>query len=717
MLLIVIIGVALAAFVLGDIFQNPGRRTMPPLAEINGERIQPDEFRRKVEDFENRYRQQKQGAELTQQERFQAMEDAWNDLLRAEILVSQAEALGLAVSHSAHRQPSISSAELIELITGPTPHPIIRQIPVFQDEQTGRFMPERAIQFISILDQQDPETQRQWYDLEQDIKRNRLEDKYYNLIKKGYYIPGPLAQEFHNQQRATSSAMIAGVRFRDVPDTEVQLTDEDFERFYQEHKHEFKIKEPRAEIRYVTFRVNPSPRDYSQTLDEARDLFEEFRRVDLEDASLIANTVGTSNYDSLYFKRGELEPRIDTALFDAEPGAMVPVYEEGGAFHMARLMEVDYRPDSMRASHILINHQRAFRGEQSPRNYEEAESLADSLYQVVRQNPAMFEQLAATQSDDQMAAENMGDLDWFADGDMVYPFNEGVINHDVGEIFQVESPFGFHVVRVTGKKEPVRKVRVARVTIPIEPSQATDDSVYNDASVFAGSYRSREAFLEGIKENEMSARERVIRPMEGHIPGIGSAREIARWAFDEDTKEGQVADNLFRGDDTYVVVLLESRIKEGVQPLENVRERIQSRVMREAKAQTLRQQFIEAMDNESQIGNVARKMGLEIDTVDNISFAMTNIPRVGPEPALVGVISRAPENVLTGPVKGNIGMYVFQVIRHTPAPETQNFMHVISQRKRQFENLVGSSQHSRPGKALEALKEASNIEDNRILYY
>jgi peptidyl-prolyl cis-trans isomerase D len=602
-------------------------------------------------------------------------------------------------------------------MTSQDPHPFIRQIPGFRDQQTGQFNPALVTNFLNMLEDQDPETRRQWYMLEQEIKKDRIRTKYYNLIQKGYYIPGPMAAEFYEQQAKKAQAVLVGVRYRSIPDSVITITDEDYQAYYDDNKNQFENTDPMAKITYVTFDVNPSKGDYSKILDEAREYYQELEKANKSDVPMLVNTVGNNNYDSTYKAKGELPLRIDTTFFsaNAEPGDMVPVYQDGGAFHMARLMDITMRPDSLRASHILINYSGAARAENATRVKPEAKALADSLFQVIQNNPSRFEDFATNVSDDAVSAKNNGDLKWFADGAMTGPFNEGVINHEVGEYFQVETAFGYHIVKVTGKKNPGKKIRVAQLEIPIEATQETIDSVWAQASQFAGSYRSAEAFDNAVREQQLEPRQRMIRPMEGDIPGVGSSRELARWAFDEKTEEGAVSEKAFEGDNTFVVVLLEEKTEAGILPLDKVKEQMKTLVAREVKAKTLKEQFNKQLQNNSDLRAVARGMGVELDTLENISFATYNIQKFGPEPALVGSIMSAEPGKINGPVQGRMGVYVFNVLNIIPAPETDNYARIRQQKQSNFNRQVVG--RNGMGQVFQALKDVSDIEDNRILYY
>ncbi len=219
-------------------------------------------------------------------------------------------------------------------------------------------------------------------------------------------------------------------------------------------------RKPSRDLDYVIFEVLPSAEDRSQTRESVYQIYDDFRNT--PDYITFVNSTSDKRYDSTWFKKGQLPVTIDSLLFSSPVGTFVPPYEENNAWHMARLMDIQARPDSMKAEHILIAYKGAYRAAESiTRTKEEAERLADSLMNVLNVDKTKLKALAFQFSNDGSAKENNGDLGWFADGSMVYQFNEAVLKGNVGDIVKVATPFGFHIIKITGKKEPVTKIRVA----------------------------------------------------------------------------------------------------------------------------------------------------------------------------------------------------------------------------------------------------------------
>ena len=104
-------------------------------------------------------------------------------------------------------------------------------------------------------------------------------------------------------------------------------------------------------------------------------------------------------------------------------------------------------PEERRASHILIKAEASASADEK----KAARAKAEQLLAQLQKNPAQFAELARKNSDDPGSGANGGDLDFFARGDMVKPFEEAAYGLKPGQISGlVESEFGFHIIQLTG---------------------------------------------------------------------------------------------------------------------------------------------------------------------------------------------------------------------------------------------------------------------------
>ncbi|MCF8309727.1 MAG: SurA N-terminal domain-containing protein, partial [Bacteroidales bacterium] len=486
-LLIAFIGIALAAFVLGDLFKSRGQggRKNVPVGVVNGEEISFQEFNKKAEQNLKNARQNNQSGNLSERQRFSIKQETWNQMVKKIIMKEQYQELGVGVS----------SDELYDMVQGPDPHPVIKRN--FSNPNTNEFDPSRVRQFLSNLDQMNNKQRQQWFSLESFLKESRRETKFNNLITKSHYTPDSLAKLAYLEKGKTADADYFGIKYQTVEDSEVSISEEDYKEYYNNHKERFKNENEKRKIEYVVFDVEASEEDRRQIEKQVNDLNKELETIERENIPRFVNSVSDEPYDSSWKSRGDLPARIENTMFSSEPGAKVGPYIEDNAYHIAKLVDITQRPDSMKASHVLIAYQGANRAQDVTRSRQEAQQLADSLLTTLQNNPEQFETLAREYSDGP-SGQKGGDLGWFEDGSMAPAFNNAVINNDIGDIVMAETPFGYHIIKVADKKEPVKKVRVAHIVREIKPSNQTYQDVYMKANAFAGENQTYEKFNNAI---------------------------------------------------------------------------------------------------------------------------------------------------------------------------------------------------------------------------
>ncbi|HOW24234.1 MAG TPA: SurA N-terminal domain-containing protein [Bacteroidales bacterium] len=699
-LLIIIIGVALASFILGD-FLNPRKSKLAQqsvnIGVVDGVEITGKEFNNKVEENLEVQRQNSQSENVTSEQAFSIRQSVWDELVSGIIMGKQYDRLGLGVSVD----------ELDDQIRGPEPHSYIMQN--FRDPNTGTYDPQTVTNFLQNFNQLDPSIQQRYMMLEKMIKDDRARTKYNNLVGLGYYVPTVFAQKDYEEKNTRATVRITGLKYTSMPDTAVSLTEADYQKYYDEHRGEFK-QEPSVDLDYVVFEVLPSMEDRKVQADEITKAYKDFQNA-LNIPSFV-NSYSDVRYDSSWFGQGKLPVRIDSTMFNSPVGTFYPPYLENDTYYMARLMDVQMRSDSLRASHVLIAYQGAQGAAESiTRTKEQADRKADSLMNVVKNAVERFSFYAREFSDDPSAEQNGGDLDWFADGAMVPAFNKAVLDGKVGDIVKAETPFGYHIIYITGKKDPVKKVRVALVTRKVEPSKETYQQVFLTASDFATRNNTREEFDRAVVDqglNKRTADNQGI--MSNSIPGIEFPRQILFWAFNEKTEEGNVSQVYDMGK-SCVVALLKKRYEKGDATLEAVKTRIEPLVKREKKAEILIGRVQQAVNQSKDISTIARQLNAKVDTLQNINFGSTNLPAgYGPEKDVIGRIFAMNQGQTEGPIKGTQGVYVVTV----DAFDKPAVLSDYSQQKKTLFNAV----KGRAGRdAYSALLEHSDLEDNRIKFY
>jgi peptidyl-prolyl cis-trans isomerase D len=706
-LLLIIVGGALALFVLSDFLGSKGggqRQKQIDVAIINGEKIHASDFYSKLDEQVEMYKMQ-YGENLQSNVVFQIKEEVLNELIKQTILKEQFTKAGIKVSQ----------AEMVDMMTGVNIHPIIRQN--FVDPQTGQFNPAAVTNYLLRLDSLEQKHQNQWFTLEKIMKDERHFEKYQNLVRKSYFVPGSMAASSYKKQGKMASVKIVTLKYNEIPDDEITLTDKDFEKYYADHKHEYEQDETRL-LDYVIFDVLPSEQDLIDGKVVIDRLYEDFAKIPYENRFENFSFVNLKsdlefNPDSNYLKRIELPAQADS-IFDMPMGSMIGPYSEGNMFYMAKLLDKSLRADSMKASHILIAFRGSMRAEPSvTRTKDEASAKADSLLAVVKGRDSLFFATKAIEfSDDQSAQMNGGYLDWFMDGQMVPEFGDACQNARVGEYFIVESPFGFHVIHLTGKKAIEPKVKIAMLQFTISPSSETVQQIYTEASKFAGDNRSPEAFKQAAEENGYVIRtSEYTRNADYSIPGVLEGRDIVRWCFDEEAKTGTVSP-VFEliGEDKNVVVLVRLVRHKGVAPLADLKNLIEPLVKRMKKAEIQFEKMNQAKTGTATIEEIAKKLNTEIIEVEFVSMGSPNVPQIGPEPKLVGTIFGTEKGKISRTVKGDAGVYVIMVNEITETPDPENYDFYITNQKSMFANRVNSE-------VFNSLQRKADIEDNRIKFY
>jgi len=695
-LLVAIIGIALLLFVLSDFQRKKGKQSNT-IGIIAGEKISITEFNKRVEENSEMQKANSGKENLTAEENYQVRQQTWQQVVNEIVMNEQYDELGV----------SVSIEELDDLIRGKNPHQYIVQS--FTDPKTGKFDQKAVNNFLQNLDNTEmvkPEMKQRYLLMEKAIKNDRLSTKYNNMITKAFYVPAAFAKRNYIEANTMAQVRITGMSYQMVPDSVVKITDADYEKYYAEYKYKYKQDKPVRDLEYVLFEPKMSAEDKALLNQNIQKAYTEFQVA--TDIAGFVNSTSDNRYDSTWHKRGKFSPMIDSMLFNAPVGQVLQPTEDNGMYRIFKVVDRQVKPDSLRASHILVS----YAGtpiKTATRTREAAGKLADSILNVIQKNPAAFEVMAVTLSDDESAKIKQGDLGWFAEGTMVTEFNEAVLKGTVGDIKKVETQFGYHILKIVGKKDPSAKIKVASVDFRMEAGSKTIEALYNEASTFASTNNTLEKMEKAVKDKGLNLRNADrLNESDNTIPGLKTAREIVRWSFNEETEKGTVS-NVFDIEGTYVVAALKNKVEKGFVPLDVLKDPIKPLVLREKKAEFLMKkvnnQFAKLKDVNALIQEFPK---IKIDTVD-VSFTSANIPNYGHEAKLTGQIFSAKKGQVTGPVQGEQGVYVFILDQIKDAPVTVDYENQKKQMALYFQGRAGMFSN--------ILQEKADIKDNRLTFY
>ncbi len=692
-LLVVVIGGALLAFILGDFIKKNHRRNVNA-GKVNGVEISIIDFNKKLDENLQSTKQQTKKNSLSTNETFRVRQQTWDQVVRKILMDKQFKDLSLDVTVD----------EMFDLIQGPNPHPLIRQY--FVNPKTGVYDRNMVIQYLQNYDRLPDAAKQQWKLLENYIQNDRMRTKYNALISAGYYVPKDLAQLKYQENNRRANIEYYAARYANVPDSLVKVTDEDYRNYYEQHKEAFKQKKARS-LEYVSFNVLPSKKDIAKARKEAVYTQKDFEET--PDPIQFAHANSDQPSDTSWLKQGKLPYKLDSLMFHSKPGTVSKPYFENNTFKIARLIQKARRPDSLDASHILIAYKGAMRANpENTRTKEQAKSLADSLYKELKRNPSKFKTLALKYSDDGSVKNNKGILGWFADGQMVPAFNEAVVKTKKGHFTEAESPFGFHIIKVLGKKDFSTKVKVALVTQEVVASNETYQKVFAKASRLASESPNRDAFEATAKKDHYQLRVMPkVYENSYYIPGLINPRAIVRWAFKSGTSTGDIS-NVFDLEGQYAVVVINKEYKAGIPSMEDVKDRIKPFVINQAKGKYLTEKM---KAYKGDLTKMAKDMNLKPQTMDNLTFNSRNLVGFGMEDKVIGTVMGIKTPGISKPIAGNAAAFVVKVNKIIPAGKLPNYNQFVRVLTAQFKQRVEQDY------PYVAIKNAADIEDHRIDFF
>ncbi|WP_370527243.1 SurA N-terminal domain-containing protein [Pedobacter sp. SYSU D00535] len=689
-ILIGAIGLAIFAFLLNDAisFGTPfWAESQTEVGEVAGETIGIEEFRAKVEQNEANFRQQ-MGGNLNPQMSSYIVENTWNQTISEILLGKEVKRLGLEVGRT----------ELNDMVSGKNPHPQVVQ--TFGNPQTGQIDRSQLNSFLSNLSTQPANSpiRSQWEQFLVSIKQDRLFQKYTNLVKNSIYVTSLEAREEHQNRNKLADFSYVNLEYASIPDNQVKLEDKDYQEYYDEHKNLFKNREETRTFEYVVFDASPTKADSAAIRTNIGRIAAEFRNTTND--SLFVSVNADTKAPISYMKKGQLDPALDSLVFSAPVGSVVgPVYSNN-AFRVAKVLDVRMSPDSVQASHILINP--ATEG-----GLPKAKAKADSIANLIR-NGASFAELATKFGTD-ASKDKGGDLGTFGRGAMIPAFEEAVFNGKPGDLKVVTSQFGVHVVRVVRQVGSSRVARVAVVDKAVASSNETQQAAYSKASSFLSTADDDKAFDEQVKKQKLNKLvAENVTASQSMVAGLDNPRELIRWAFQAD--QGDVSDRVFELENRYVVAKLTDVREKGILPLAKVKKDIEPMVRNLVKGRMLSERLSKAASGASNIQQVAQKVGKQAQPAQNIVFANPIIPGLGQENKVVGTVFGLQPRKLSNPIEGESGVFVVAVNSFSnPAPLTNT----ITLKEQIAESLRQRAQ----GSVFEVLKEKAEITDNRFRFF
>lgn len=687
-LLLLAIGFALLAFVIQDIFNSGMKSISTDVGSVNGKDISFDEFRIKVANTE---KNAQNGQQMTS---MQASNQVWNQEVQVALLNAEFEKLGIRVGEK----------HIIEAFKS---DPNIGQNQMFLNA-AGKFDLNKFKDYFKEV----PNGMQMLKEQEKNAELRAKYEIYNSLIKGGMYATQTEGKFKYEAESNKVSFDFVMVPFSSVKDSDVKVTDEEITNYMKTKEKKFKSEESR-ELDYVLISEKPSAADEAEIkknvdallLPSVRynkdtgknDTIKGFRTV--SDNADFVNANSDIPFDSTFISKQDLPAEHAEQLFNLPAGEIYGPYMKANYYCLSKGLGRKAGA-KVKASHILIS----WEGTQVPnkkekRTKEQAKAKADGLLAQAQANPGMFMMLAMSNSDDSSAQQG-GDLGFFGPNQMVKPFNDFAFSNPIGKIGLVETQFGYHIIQVTDKQDAVRLATIAQ---KIEPSEATNDKIYTQATKFEMDAANKD-FAAIVKQAKLTANPAVrVKAIDENFASLSNQRQIVKWAFDGDTKIGNVK-RFEIVNVGHVIAKLKSIAPKGLMSVEEARPQVEPILKNKKKAAK-----IEAKMKGASLAAIAAENKVTVMNAVDLTIENPSVPNAGYEPKVVGLAFSSKAGVVSKPIEGNSGVYVIATKAVTKAPAIKKYDDFIAKVKQQ---AVGNS-----GRFMQALKEDADIVDNRADFY
>lgn len=709
-LLILGIGLPLLAFLIGDafsqgsIFGNPNE-----LGTVGGEAVN-------VQDYQMAYNRLSKNPQAQNMGETVLSEMAWNSVVTERLVTKQADELGIQMNEQAYFEAAGRFYRSVQ--------------PGLVDDKNNVNIAATKT-FLAELENaaksgnpQAANYYQQW--LNANPRFSLVQQAYTDLVSAGALATNVDAAYQYNSNGTSADIDFVAVKYDDfATKNKVEVSDEQILAYAKEHPKTYK-PEATVNLAYAYFPAKASEEDTSNILKELNSYLS--KQIIKDEASGVTDTIpafanavndsayvsrfSDSNFDGSYYSRKQFEGVADAtlkeALLKANKGDVIGPLKVGGLYELVKIADAKPVIDSAKTSHILIGYKGSqARGEGITRSIEDAKAMADSLLAVIKTEPAKFNELAATVSDDKVAAKDNGSIGWvgrFQQG-FSASYRDWAVNNPKGSIDVVPSEFGFHIIRIDNNKT-VMGYQIASIIKELKASEKTQEKMFDTANQLAIEAQGKAAndFINSARKAgaEVNNADGVKR-FEATLTGLTSTKkegDILRWAFNPDTAAGSVQ-TFETATGGQIVAYLSNKYDEDSYNVASLRKSIETKL----RNQVIAKQIAEA-ENGTDLAAIAQKYGATVQS-GNVSGGRPVIPGLGSEPAVGGAVLGLKQDVVSKAIKGNAAVFFVKIKSKEPATVKEDFSaeknSIRSQEAQQIRSQLVNS-----------LVEDADITDSRI---
>ncbi|WKD86020.1 Chaperone SurA [Polaribacter huanghezhanensis] len=690
MALILVIGLALFAFVLDpssiqDFFNSTKVNTV---GEVSGEVISRKDFSEALEAYKAQV-----GNRLTD---MQASKIVWDNLVREKIYQTQLADAGITVGEN-----DVWSA-LIDNQSIKTDQRFLNA--------AGLFDEGKLKEFLALAKDDNSEVWNAWSGFMGQLKSGLETSTYNNLITAGVGASLKEGELQYLTDNTKITSQYVYVPYATVADSLITVTKSEIETYIKANPVTFKV-DASTDIKYVKFDIVPTQGDLDAIKKEVAGLLEDkdgvkgFKNTK-NDAEFFVDNGSDLALDNSYNFKNTVSEVIADQVFKGKKGDVFGPYRDNGFFKISKINEVVQIPDSVKGVHILIPFiGSASAGSDTKKTAEQAKVSADSIFKLVRRNKKKFAAIADEINPDGTKGKG-GDIGWItakAAFSLDQDFGNGLFFSKKGDIKVVKTKFGYHIIRIDESKNKQQAVKLATFGRRIEASQATENTIFQNAETFALALTSGAKFDDVAKEKGVTPQSGFgLKMLDETVPGIGNQREIISWAHKKDNEVG--AFKRFDTNNGHIVAIITNKTFKGLMSAARATNTVRPILMNQKKAAIINKTMIGAT-----LADIAKSTKQTVRTASAISMQSPIISAVGFEPKIVGAMYSAKENTLFNNVNGEKGVFAFVVTKREAPIALPNYD--------SYRNRLASTRKTQTGLIYNAIKDAAEIVDNRGAFY
>lgn len=714
-LVLIVIGVALMAFIMGDWSKiTGGNEPVYGIGTVYGEKVDDKKFSEALEIARTNAIQAAQQQNQQPQEVDETR--VWKSFVEEQVLEKEYEALGIEVSDDEFDAYLYASR-------GFEPQQEFLNSPAFTDSITKAFSPKKLEARVNEMrESAEPDQVEAWKNTEEYYKKKRRNEKYFDVLAQGMYVTNLEAKNEYLAVNEKKSISFVARRFVEIEDKEYEklATDKKLRAYFEEHKNDkkYQVKEGSRRLHFFDIKIQPNKGDSSKFFKDLDAIKVKFAATKKDSAFVI----GVKDNDIRFYTSGPFSTAIpkshrkgqegryitypdgmDEVYRAAAIGDIVGPYEFNGSHAMGKV--IGFTSDTINARHILISV-----GEGDDVAVKEA--LADSILKMV--NNANFTEYVQKYSGDTGSKEKEGDLGDFFFGDMVPQFATYVADKPIGEIGKVQTQFGFHIIQVTARKG-VNYPRIAviqKTLVPsVETTKAIEEEAYNllykldgKLSNIADLYKRVERFDTIAARGDYFSRTLELKDNAPAFNGFTTRYaedKLLDLAFRETSEVGTLVNSPVKDKDRYIIAIFAGKIEKGAPKYEDIKDRLKIDFIKEQKVKKFTSEMI---------GKKLTSIKNGVVTKADVTFANAQLSGAGIEPKVVGtVFSIVKDGGRSVPIEGTSGVFVVKVDKTIKAPAAKNY---DAEKKKLEDSMKGQLQNS----ARKALTELAEVVDNRRLF-